>query len=91
MKKFLAIALVTMLALTAFVGCGSDKGDTAANDATYAGQGTAVDGDTIYLGVFEPTTGENGGGGLQEVLGARYANTVAPTVDIDGKTYVSNG
>ena len=87
MKKFLAIALVTMLALTAFVGCGSDKGDTAANDATYAGQGTAVDGDTIYLGVFEPTTGENGGGGLQEVLGARYANTVAPTVDIDGKTY----
>ncbi|MBQ8734129.1 MAG: ABC transporter substrate-binding protein, partial [Anaerotignum sp.] len=49
--------------------------------------GTPISGDTIKIGVFEPTTGENGGGGMQEVLGIRYANTVAPTVDINGTTY----
>lgn len=49
--------------------------------------GVAITGDTIKIGVFEPTTGENGGGGLQEVLGARYANTVAPTVTVAGKDY----
>ena len=29
------------------------------------------DGNVIKIGVFEPTTGENGGGGFQEVLGMR--------------------
>ena len=86
MKKFLAIALVMMLAVCAFAGCGG--GDEATTeDVSYAGQGTAVDGNVIKIGVFEPTTGENGGGGLQEVLGVRYANTVAPTVTIDGTEY----
>jgi len=37
--------------------------------------------------VFEPLTGENGGGGYQEVLGMRYANQVYPTVQINGETY----
>ena len=41
----------------------------------------------IKIGVFEPQTGENGGGGFQEVLGIRYANQVYPTVDINGETY----
>lgn len=41
----------------------------------------------IKIGVFEPVTGENGGGGFQEVLGMRYANQVYPTVEIDGVTY----
>ena len=41
----------------------------------------------IKIGVFEPQTGENGGGGFQEVLGMRYANQVYPTVDINGETY----
>ncbi|MGI5875028.1 MAG: ABC transporter substrate-binding protein [Bacillota bacterium] len=87
MKKILAISLAVMLALTVFAGCGGSDSGGAAGDASYAGQGTAVSGDTIKIGVFEPTTGENGGGGLQEVLGIRYANTIAPTVDIDGTTY----
>ena len=43
--------------------------------------------DVVKVGVFEPVTGENGGGGFQEVLGMRYANQVVPTVDIGGKTY----
>jgi len=41
----------------------------------------------IIIGVFEPQTGENGGGGYQEVLGMRYANKVYPTVQINGETY----
>ena len=41
----------------------------------------------IKIGVFEPQTGENGGGGFQEVLGVRYANKVYPTVEIGGETY----
>ena len=48
------------------------------------GAAAPVDGE-IVLGVFEPQTGENGGGGFQEVLGMRYANTVYPTVKVDGK------
>ncbi|MDO4345453.1 MAG: ABC transporter substrate-binding protein [Eubacteriales bacterium] len=43
--------------------------------------------DVIKIGVFEPVTGENGGGGFQEVLGIRYANEQYPTVEIDGTTY----
>ncbi|WP_320128298.1 ABC transporter substrate-binding protein [uncultured Sphaerochaeta sp.] len=41
----------------------------------------------VVIGVFEPQTGENGGGGYQEVLGMRYANKVYPTVTINGETY----
>lgn len=43
--------------------------------------------DVITIGVFEPQTGENGGGGLQEVLGVRYANQVYPTITLGGTEY----
>lgn len=43
--------------------------------------------DVIKIGIFEPQTGENGGGGLQELQGARYANELRPTVTIDGVEY----
>ncbi len=86
MKK-LSLVLVLVMLLSCFaVGCGggSEEGST---ETTSTVTGTAVEGTTIYVGVFEPTTGENGGGGMQEVLGARYANQLYPTVDIDGTTY----
>lgn len=88
MKKFLAIALVLMLALGMCTACGSSD-DSAATDAgtSYAGQGTAVEGTTIKIGVFEPSTGENGGGGLQEILGIRYAHSLNNTITIDGTEY----
>jgi len=41
----------------------------------------------IKIGVFEPQSGQNGGGGFQEVLGIRYAKEVYPTVEINGETY----
>ena len=74
MKKNLALLLVLMMALTALTGCGGGGG------------GDEVE-KVIKIGVFEPVTGENGGGGFQEVLGVRYANTVYPTVEINGETY----
>jgi len=80
MKKFIALALASVMTLS-LAACGGS--DAPASDVA----GTAISGDTIKIGVFEPTTGENGGGGMQEVLGIRYANTVAPTVDINGTTY----
>ncbi len=47
----------------------------------------AVEGDVLKIGIFEPATGENGAGGMQEVLGARYANKVVPSVTVNGKEY----
>lgn len=52
-----------------------------------AGCGKKAEEKVIKIGVFEPTTGENGGGGFQEVLGIRYANKVHPTVKINGEDY----
>lgn len=73
MKK-ISMLLVLILLVSAFaVGCGGSK-DTATENV-------------IKVGVFEPLTGENGGGGQQEVDGMTYANSVKPTVTIDGKEY----
>lgn len=86
MKKVLALTLSAALMLSlAACGGGTTGGDAAKDNA--AATGVAIEGDTIKIGVFEPTTGENGGGGMQEVLGMRYANKVNPTVDINGTTY----
>ena len=41
----------------------------------------------IKIGVFEPSTGDNGAGGKQEILGIQYANFLAPTVTIGGEEY----
>ena len=83
MKK-ISLLLVLVLVLSVFmVGCGGGGAETEEPEIT----GVAVEGDVIKIGVFEPTTGENGGGGMQEILGARFANTVAPTVSINGTEY----
>ncbi len=58
----------------------------AAGSLTGCG-GKKTDDKVIKIGVFQPTTGENGGGGFQEVLGIRYANQVHPTVTINGEEY----
>lgn len=73
-RKLLAIALCLCLVVGMLTACSTKSSSDKG-------------GKVIKIGVFEPITGENGGGGFQEVLGMRYANKVYPTVDIDGETY----
>ena len=74
MRK-ISVLLVLVLVLSAFMtGCGGGGGDA---------EGEKV----IKVGIFEPLTGENGGGGAQELDGMKYANTVRPTVNIGGEEY----
>lgn len=41
----------------------------------------------MKIGIFEPTSGQNGAGGKKEILGIEYANSIKPTVTINGKEY----
>ncbi len=79
MKKFLAMILALVMALS-LVACGSkDNGQQ---------QGGDVSGDKVVkIGIFEPTSGQNGAGGKKEILGIEYANTIKPTVTINGEEY----
>ncbi len=70
-RKLMCITMAACLAAGSLTGCGGKKTDDKG----------------IKIGVFQPTTGENGGGGFQEVLGIRYANQVHPTVTINGEEY----
>lgn len=70
-RKLTAMAMAGCLAAASLAGCGGKKADE----------------NVIKIGVFEPTTGENGGGGFQEVLGIRYANQMHPTVTVGGQEY----
>ncbi len=65
-RKLLAVLLTAAMTAAMLAGCGSS-----------AGGGSD---DVIKIGVFEPLTGENGGGGSQEVDGIKYANEVYPEV-----------
>ena len=77
MKKILALALSCAMVLSLLAGCGSgDSGSTGDSSEK-----------VIKIGVFEPTSGENGGGGQLEVDGIKYANQVKPTVNIGGEEY----
>lgn len=70
-RKFISVAIAACLVAGSIAGCGGKKAEDK----------------VIKIGVFEPTTGENGGGGFQEVLGIRYANQMHPTVTIGGEEY----
>jgi branched-chain amino acid transport system substrate-binding protein len=71
MKRIIALVLIIVMASLAFSAC----------------SGGGSSGDTVKIGVFEPSSGDNGAGGKQETLGMQYANYLTPTVDIGGKTY----
>ncbi|MGI6123695.1 MAG: ABC transporter substrate-binding protein [Acetivibrionales bacterium] len=53
----------------------------------FSGCGSDKAGNVIKIGVYEPSSGDNGAGGKQEVLGIEYANSVLNSVEIDGKKY----
>lgn len=77
------IASVTLLCCAAaLTACGNG----ASNSGSGSSQSSAS-GDVIKIGVFEPATGENAPGGMQEVIGIRYANSVVPSVKVGDKEY----
>lgn len=79
-KKVLSIALC--LSLITLCAC-SSSGAASKSASAQKNDGPKV----IKIGVFEPQTGENGGGGIQEVYGIRYANQVYKTININGEEY----
>jgi len=79
MKKILALVLALCMVFV-LCACGSTVEEESSGESS-------VSGGVIKIGVFEPATGENGAGGMQEVLGIRYAHEVQPTVTVDGKEY----
>ena len=79
MKKFLAMMLALVMALS-LVACG-EQGDSQKGDDSASGD------KVVKIGVFEPTSGQNGGGGKKEILGIQYAHSLKPTVTINGEEY----
>ena len=73
MKKMIAVLLLLTLVIGLFSGCSQN---TQANTEH-----------VIKIGIFEPFTGNNASGGKQEALGIAYANSLQPTVTINGTTY----
>ncbi|MDF2677348.1 MAG: livK3 [Bacillota bacterium] len=72
MKRLLSLALSATMVISLFTGCTKQEQAPATS--------TSGDSDVIKIGVFEPLTGENGGGGLQELDGIKYANKMYPEV-----------
>lgn len=98
MKKRISLLLALMLAFAILASACTQQpaaqpeapAEQPADSGTDAPEEPIVGdtvGGTITIGVFEPHTGENGGGGLQETYGMRYANQVYPSVTVGGKTY----
>lgn len=89
MKKIISATLMACMSVGLLAGC-SNSGDSpnpSSDSGTQTEGSTSGDSKVIKIGVFEPTTGENGGGGFQEVLGMRYANQMHPTVMVGGEEY----
>jgi len=81
-KRILALVLALCMVL-ALAACGpkTENNDNQNND------NNTTDEKVVKIGIFEPASGDNGAGGKQEALGIYYANTVQPTVEINGETY----
>lgn len=74
MKKLIAV-LLCMVMVVSMVACGGEKNPTTTDEKV------------ITIGVFEPTSGQNGAGGKKEILGIQYAHSLYPTVTINGEEY----
>lgn len=74
MKKKIALILTAVMVCSSFLaGCG--KKDSSGGDTS-----STNDSDVIKIGVFEPLTGANAGGGALELEGIKLANKLYPEV-----------
>ena len=78
-KKYLSLVLSLILLLMNLLGCSGGNKSTVSDDSN--------ENKIIKIGVYEPLTGNDGGGGYQEVLGIKYANEIYKTIEINGETY----
>ena len=87
MKKVMSLLLAGTMALSLCAcgggGAAESKAPEGAQSAAPAASGDKV----VRIGVFEPSTGDSGPGGKQEMLGMQYAKEETPTVEIGGETY----
>ena len=88
MKKILAL-LLALVMVFALAACGESGDSTQTADPNAAAtDGSQASGDNVVkIGVFEPLTGDSGAGGRQEMLGMQYAQSLRPTVEINGVEY----
>ena len=82
MKKLVAILLALVLVVSV-AACAAPAATTDTTAAEQPASGNPV----VKIGIYEPASGDNGAGGKQETLGIEYANSVSPTVEINGTTY----
>lgn len=83
-NKALSLTLAGAMAAGMLAGCSVS---TSGGDAAEPGSSSSGGAKTVKIGVFEPSTGDSGAGGKQEMLGMQYANVETPTVEIGGETY----
>lgn len=81
MKKKIIIAVSVIAAVVLFLILGGVLSGDSSNEKTSPKNAK------IYIGVFESTSGINASGGEQETLGLQYAQSLRPTVTVDGVTY----
>ena len=79
MKKNVLSLLLASAMVLGLAACG---GGTKTDE-----KGAASGDKVVRIGVFEPSTGDSGPGGKQEMLGMQYANQETPTVEVGGETY----
>jgi len=60
---------------------------TALDYSAVPDENDVVEDGVIYVGVFEPQSGDNAAGGKQEVLGVQYAHSLKNSITVGGKTY----
>lgn len=73
MKRIIAVLMLLAMVIGLFTGCSQETQASTEN--------------VIKIGIFEPFSGKNASGGKQETLGIAYANSLQPTVNINGTTY----
>ena len=71
MKKFLSVMLLVAMVSSLAMASGANESDEK----------------VVTIGVYEPSSGANGAGGKKEILGIEYANSLVPTVSINGEEY----
>lgn len=88
MKKILAL-LLALVMVFALAACGEsgDSTQTADPNASVTDGSQASGDNVVKIGVFEPLSGDSGAGGRQEMLGMQYAQSLRPTVEINGVEY----